>query len=448
MTNGAIADEDTLSRSMLKALRRIILGTVLLPVLLAIMAIGLAFYTLEETPLASRSAPVDYASVAAGKALLKRIKIQVEASDDSGTTLAVTEDELRHLAQMASHTFARLNTDVSFDGTSIMSRASVQLPPNPFGAYLNLGVEIGQSSTGIGVDRLSIGPLRVSGRWLLPLTARLADVLVQDRQASVLLASVHGLQIHGDTALLTVFPPPDVKATLKQAVRNLQASRFPPGEEERVVHYYDLLARMTAPGYQRSRSLSVYLTPLMTEAARRGAGSSAVAENRAAIWAMVIYFSNGAVEALVGKLVSGQRALVRAPSRVTLQGREDLMSHFLYSAGITLATQQGIGIAAGEFKELLDSGNGGSGFSFADLAADRAGIAFVTAATRDEASARQLQEQLIASHSEAGFFPDTAGLVEGLSAAQFRQQYGSAESERYRKQVALIDQRIERLPVY
>ena len=38
--------------------------------------------------------------------------------------------------------------------------------------------------------------------------------------------------------------------------------------------------------------------------------------------------------------------------------------------------------------------------------------------------------------------------LEGLSEEQFRQQYGSTESERYRKQLALIDQRIARLPVY
>jgi hypothetical protein len=147
-------------------------------------------------------------------------------------------------------------------------------------------------------------------------------------------------------------------------------------------------------------------------------------------------------------LVSSQRPLVSAPSGVTLGGRQDLMLHFLYSAGITMATQQGIGIAAGEFKELLDSGNDGSGFSFADLAADRAGIKFVTVATASEAAARQLQESLVANNGEAGFFPDTADLQEGLSEEQFRQQFGSVESEHYHKQLALIDQRIARLPVY
>ncbi len=434
---------------MLNFLRSILVSALLLPLLLVTAATGLAFYALEDKPWVERSVPVDYATVAAGKSLLKRIKTQVEAADNQGTTLLVTEDELHYLAQMASHTFPRLQTDLYLDSAGVNSRMSVKMPVNPFGAYLNLGVQIGQSSDGIGIDRLFIGPLEISGRWLLPLAARLADVLLKDKQASALLAGVRGFRIEGNAALLNVVPPPDAKAQFKQAVRTLQASRFPPGEEERVVHYYDILVAIAAgQGGRQRHSLDVYLVPLMAEAAKRGGGSSAVAENRAAIWATIIYFSNGAFETLVGKLVSTQRPLVRAPSGVTLGGREDLMLHFLYSAGITLATQQGIGIAAGEFKELLDSGNGGSGFSFADLAADRAGIQFVTVATASAAAARQLQEKLVAGNSEESFFPDISGLVEGLSEEQFRQQYGSAESERYRKQLALIDQRIARLSVY
>lgn len=434
---------------MLTFLRRIIVSALLLPVLLVAVALALAFYALEDKPLVERSAPVDYAAVVAGKSLLKRIKIQVESADNQGTTLLVTEDELRRLAQMASHTFARLNTDLYFDSTSVISRMSVQMPANPFGSYLNLGVRMDETSDGIGIDRLSIGPMEISGRWLLPLTVRLADKLLKNEQASALLASVRGFRIEGETALLSVVPPPDVKAQLKQAVRTLQAARFPPGEEERVAYYYgSLVAIAKDRGDRQQQSLDVYLVPVLAEAAKRSAGSSAIAENRAALWATVIYFSNGAFEALVGKLVSSQRPLVLAPSRVTLGGRQDLMLHFLFSAGISLATQQGIGIAAGEFKELLDSGNGGSGFSFADLAADRAGIQFVTVATDSEEAARELQDNLLVGSGEAGFFPDISGLAEGLSEEQFRQQFGSAESQRYRKQVALIDQRIADLPIY
>jgi hypothetical protein len=433
---------------MIKALRWIVACAVLLPLIVIAAVVALAYVTLEDAPSVARGAPVDYATVLAGKALLKRIKLQVESAEVNGTTLAVTEEELAQIAQMGSHTFDALDADINFGDNSIDSRVSLQLPSNPFGKYLNLGARIEPSSAGIEFDRLSLGPLSFSGRWLLPLAARMADLLLPNKQASLMLASVRELRLEGSTVLLTVLPPPDVKAQLKQAVRTLQESRFPPGEEERVAHYYNILASLGAQGNRQQYSLDAYLSPLIAEAESRSGLSSAVAENRAAIWALVIYFSNGSFEVLIGKLVSNQRDLVRSPSNITLGGRQDLMAHFLYSAGITLATQQGIGIAAGEFKELLDSGNGGSGFSFADLAADRAGIEFVAAATASESGARQLQQQLMANKGEAAFFPDIAGLAEGLSDAQFREQYGSVESARYRKQVDLIDKRISGLPVY
>ena len=434
--------------TMLKTLRLTIVFAMLLPVLVVTATIALAFYVVEKEPLVRQSAPVDAETVAAGKGLLQRIILQVESADARGTTLVVTEAELRHLAQMGSHTFERLTTDVYFDGGTINFRGSLRLIPNPVGEYLNLVFQVGRSSDGINIDWLSIGPLKLPGRWLLPLAARLADTLLQNQQASLLLASVRGFRIEGDKALLSVQPPPDVKAQFKQAVKTLQASRFPPGEQERVVHYYEYLVSIGEQGDHRSRSLSAYLAPLMVEAANRRERNSAVVENRAAIWALTIYFSAGAFETLVGDLVSSRRALVRPPSGVTLDGRWDLMAHFIYSAGITLATQQGIGIAAGEFKELLDSGNGGSGFSFADLAADRAGIQFVTAATSSESAARRLQQSIVENNNEGAFFPDISGLAEGLSEEQFRRQYGSTQSESYRKQVALIDQRIAHLPVY
>ena len=433
---------------MFRAIRCIIICTTLLLLLVVAAALGLASYTLEKEPLVQQNTAVDHATVAAGKALLKRIIRQIEYAEDQGTTLAVTETELSRLAQMGSHTFGRLDTDVYFDPTAINSRMSLRLVQNPLGEYVNLVFSIGQSSTGLSVDSLSVGPLELPGQWLLPLAARLTDTFLKDQQASLLLASIRGLRIEGDTALLSVLPPPDVKGQLKQALKTLQASRLPPGEQQRVIHYYDLLVGIGGQGQRRSRSLSDFMTPLMTEASNRRSQSSAVVENRAVIWALAIYLSYGAMETLVGDLVSDQRTLVRPASRVTLGARWDLMAHFIYSAGITLATQQGIGIAAGEFKELLDSGKGGSGFSFADLAADRAGVRFVDAATGSEATARQVQQVIIANLGEESFFPDITGLVEGLREEQFRQQYGSTQSERYRQQVDLIDQRIERLPVY
>ena len=58
-----------------------------------------------------------------------------------------------------------------------------------------------------------------------------------------------------------------------------------------------------------------------------------------------------------------------------MRGRHDLAQHVGVSAALTALSGPRAAEAAGLLKELLDSGEGGSVFSFADLAADLADLA-------------------------------------------------------------------------
>ena len=89
----------------------------------------------------------------------------------------------------------------------------------------------------------------------------------------------------------------------------------------------------------------------------------------------------------------------------------------LSASGVVLA------IGIGEFKELMDRGDGGSGFSFVDLAADFAGVKFAIAATT-LSSASTVQNVLAGNIDEDLFFPHIKGLPEGLNKNEFsRKQY-------------------------
>ena len=80
-------------------------------------------------------------------------------------------------------------------------------------------------------------------------------------------------------------------------------------------------------------------------------------------------------------------------SRITAYGRHDLPRHFWVSAGLAVISDSEASMAVGIAKEMMDSA-GGSGFSFIDLTADRAGTLFCIAATRDEDSARAMQRMI------------------------------------------------------
>jgi hypothetical protein len=99
--------------------------------------------------------------------------------------------------------------------------------------------------------------------------------------------------------------------------------------------------------------------------------------------------------------------------------------------------------AAGFAKELLDA-QGPSGFSFADIAADRAGARFGNGVLKGNFPVAGLA----AGFAVESFMPPVEGLPEKLSTAQFKAQFGSKSNPKTLKQLQEIDRRINALPPY
>ncbi len=91
---------------------------------------------------------------------------------------------------------------------------------------------------------------------------------------------------------------------------------------------------------------------------------------------------------------------------------------------------------------MKDSTPGGSGFSFVDMAANKAGIRFAVAATRDSMSARAMQLSIAEGVHIDDFFPDIGGLPEGLSRDEFHSQYGGVGGAETRRLFEEIDRRL------
>ena len=130
----------------------------------------------------------------------------------------------------------------------------------------------------------------------------------------------------------------------------------------------------------------------------------------------------------------------------TLGGRDDLRKHFTLSAAFAAVGGSSVSWGLGEVKELVDAGRaGGSGFSFDDVAADRAGIAFAEQALG--AGPRGLAWMLSVMEAEGAAMPSIAGLPSFMSEAEFAAAYGDVEDPRYDAQIEEIDGRIAALPV-
>ena len=128
---------------------------------------------------------------------------------------------------------------------------------------------------------------------------------------------------------------------------------------------------------------------------------------------------------------------------LSMRGRADLAKHFFVSAHLVGLLGSEPARGAGVVKEMLDS-NGGSGFSFADMAANRAGIAFAVAVLKD----RLTIDDVARTFTVESFMPPIDGLREGLQAKEFSADFGGVGDQRLQAELGRIEASISALPVY
>jgi hypothetical protein len=127
----------------------------------------------------------------------------------------------------------------------------------------------------------------------------------------------------------------------------------------------------------------------------------------------------------------------------TMRGRHDSAQHFAVSAALTALFGPQQAEAAGIIKEMSDS-RGGSGFSFADLSADLAGIQFAAVVGSGRIPLSRLESGFLVPD----FIPDLSGLKEGIAWRDFVETYGSPVDARFTIERELLRRQIVALPAY
>jgi len=327
---------------------------------------------------------------------------------------------------------------------------SVALPAPGGPRHLNLtasgevGIEAGRLSARF--HRLALGRLEAPGWMLERLAPAALHLLAADRRVKPLLAPIRDLRIESGlvTVAYTHAEPGGVLAELfgdegdrEEEIRAIQA------------HLRNLIASVPRFPRDPEARLGRSLETAFRLARERSGSDQAVRENRAAILALGMLLGHWRVETLVGRVleVREMQAGVRLFRGTTLRGRDDWSKHFFVSASLTVLAVSSVSDAAGLLKEEVDAG-GGSGFSFADLMADRAGTTFAVVATRDEQAARAVQDRLARGFRVDDFFPPATGLPEGLQDAELQSRYGGVGGAGYLRLVEDIEARLRACAAY
>ena len=314
--------------------------------------------------------------------------------------------------------------------------ASLRPPQIPVIFYFNVTAKLTGGSPLPRLDELRVGRLVIPGLiadWVMTQT------MVQLLGKEAVDAAVQTIkQVDLKQGQLNV-----VYQWSSNLPETLRRAAFTVDDQERLRTYQERLTLISNAPKNKNVSLAELLVALFELAEVRSRQGNPVAENRAAILVLALY-ANGKP---LGTILPAAKDWPRPTKQtVTLDGRDDLSKHFIVSAAIAAKAGAPLSDAVGVYKEIEDS-RGGSGFSFNDIAADRAGTRLGEYAA-NPALAQKVQRQLSAGVGEKDIMPKTADLPEFMPEKEFLRRYGGVDAPPYKKMMAEIERRIAALPLY
>lgn len=424
---------------VLKNVIRLVVSLICLsPIIVPLLAI-------ERKPLVTESDQEAFGGIASAKEILQRFDPRALSSDVT-TKISVSDVEVSSAmgAALSRVGVAYGRVDAAPEGVVIQGTARLPIPETFVGQYLNVEAKIAPSESELDVSSLSIGSISVPGWVIRPVTIYLLDWFMGEGKGEPIYSSVRSVQVSGDMITVGVKPPADLVTDVKAAA----GKALKLDNTEAIRSYYLTLFETSLAQSGPTVSLAAYLGPLFGVAQERSQSGDPVAENRAAILALAMYLGDSRFQSLLSTVKTDDiNDGGFDVASVKLERRHDWVRHFTTSAAIQVAAGSGVSNLIGEAKEVHDA-DGPSGFSFTDLAADRAGIRFAEAATASEPSARALQSALASGANEEDFFPRVGDLPEGLSDATFKKRYVDVDSEAYAAMIEQIDARIANIALY
>jgi hypothetical protein len=421
---------------------------------LAVLAAGLllagvvlVWAALEREPAVPEPAPLTSAE---RRQLVGRFrgKDPRKIPEGEARTLRLSTRELDQLVAWAAAVGVKARTTVSLAQGGVSGVAAVPVPRTSL--WLNIRAsalaDIQNGRPSVSEPRLQAGRLRFPPLLLDTLVPVAVAGLRVDRDLRRVLPAVERLTLGPDEAVLTYRRVDMPRGLVARLVWGEDASE---AMREAVYAQVDRLLEVLPGTPTGDARFGRALETAFALARERAAQGSAVEENRAALLALGVVLGHPRLARAVGEKLDDERVqrVESARGGTTLRGRNDWTRHFSVSGALTVLSAVAPSDAAGLLKEEMDA-DGGSGFSFGDLLADRSGTTFAEVATRDEANAAAMQARLAAGFRTDDFFPAADGLPEGIPDAELQSRYGGVGGPLYRRLADEIERRVAACAAY
>lgn len=423
---------------------RILHGVIIALLVSVLLVTGLIVLMIESEPVVDVKAAEQVADADTVHELLAQLESSV-SDRHQGHTITITTQQFDSIVGFLQRATPDFRGKVTVHPDATRLQASIAIPVDLFDSYLNVDATILPANF-LLLDEVKIGDLHIPGHLAVGLAEWLVNRWTKSDIATQAREQIEKVSMTEQEMMVSLRPMDGFLRNLNEVKNGLSVDQ----DDElrdltayylRYISFQDItLADTPQPAVD-------FIRLTMKRAAQRSTPENAAEHNRAAILALAIFIGHHRVANFVGDVQPDADKALKPLTPPLLRGRNDLARHFLISAALKVLSEQGVTLAIGEFKELMDRAMGGSGYSFVDLTADMAGIEFARVATSPVHAVR-VQQLLSEMHDDDVIMPPVDGLAEGLSKDQFIEQFERVDSDAYLQEVAKIKARLATVPLY
>jgi len=336
----------------------------------------------------------------------------------------------------------QINSYVKLQNNQADIHLSISLPELSGPKYLNISASFVTNNENdyfeLNLKSLTIGKITVPGFISELLIKKIHNKLMYDvTEYSLISNSIKNIVFSKQKLKLNYLFDEQFISKMKE---KLKARMIPENLRQALIAQTTQLA-YSSQALELQPSIDVLLKPMFELAMERSKTGDPIVENKAVFIVLAAYSVNKNISQFFDK---DQLYKIKA-HKVYLANRHDLSRHFLVSAAITSVADLELAKLIGLEKEMGDS-QGGSGFSFVDLAADYAGARLAKYAVENESQARTIQYKFATLQHESEYMPSIENLAEGIYRTDLNSGFRS--SEQYVEMENLILKRIQQLSIY
>ncbi len=395
---------------------------------------AVVWFSLAEKPLLIQTQQLSHTDIARAKKIIKQNDPR-HMSKGSQHNIRISEKDLNLAGNFLMQKVSQGGLNTKITPGQLQVRGTFHISKLPMRPYVNFELQVTDQNGIIEITQLRLGKVTIPKQ--IAQFALTQGVSAFNKHSQYELATNTIKQFTMTQSQLHVRYEWD-----PEIINQARSTLLSTVDTQAIEVYYRRLIHMQNKGQATQGKLIDLLQPMFALAKARSEDGNAVMENTALLSVLATWASGHSLEEVIPSATEKPQDF-----KLKLQNRSDFGQHFLLSAALAARGSGALSDAIGQFKEVSDS-TGSSGFSFTDIAADRAGTRFGTLATQSSGSAVRVQNLLAKGIVEADIMPKTRDLPKPMSASQFKQQFGEVDSERYKKILHKIERRLDNCSLY